>query len=163
MSRRKRWFPPVKFRPTPPASNETNITFKSQKALRNLFTVTESDITAAHSNARDCFPALNAYLRPFGIVIELFHHIHPLFGIDRAIHCGVLQPQALQVRSHNFEHACPLRDNHTGQKTGSSQPALSVLEQSGHCSVSPKELKQFRHPSPLQTGAEPLANSEIEV
>lgn len=34
MSRRKRWFPPVKFRPTPPASNETNITFKGQKRVK---------------------------------------------------------------------------------------------------------------------------------
>jgi len=30
MSRRNRWFPPVKFRPTPPANKETNITFKGQ-------------------------------------------------------------------------------------------------------------------------------------
>jgi len=34
MSRRKRWFPPVKFRPMPPASNETNITFKGQKRVK---------------------------------------------------------------------------------------------------------------------------------
>lgn len=92
------------------------------KAKREL--VTESDISAAHSRAKDCFSALNGYLRPFRIVIELFHHIHPLFGIDRAIHCGALQPQALQVHSHNFEHAHPLRDNHTGERTGNSQPAL---------------------------------------
>lgn len=34
MSRRKRWFPPVKFKPTPPASNETNITFKGQMRVK---------------------------------------------------------------------------------------------------------------------------------
>lgn len=99
---------------------------KAKRELRNLFTTTESDITTAHSRAKDYFRALNAYLRPFGIVIELFHHIHPLFGIDRAIHCGILQSQALQVHSYNFEHACPLRDNHAGERTGNSQPALGT-------------------------------------
>lgn len=135
-----------------PATRPT-LPSKAKRELRNQFTVMKSDITAAHSSARDCFPALTAYLRPFGIVIELFDHIHPLFGIDRAVHCGVLQPQALQVHSHNFEHARPLRDNHAAERTGSSQPALCVLEQFGHCSVSLKGLQQFRHPSPLQTGA----------
>ncbi|KAF2981543.1 hypothetical protein EK904_001005, partial [Melospiza melodia maxima] len=108
-----------------PATRPT-LPSKAKRELRNLFTTTESDITTAHSRARDYFPALNAYLRPFGIVIELFHHIHPLFGIDRAIHCGILQSQALQVHSYNFEHARPLRDNHAGERTGSSQPALTT-------------------------------------
>lgn len=144
-----------------PATRPT-LPSKAKRELRNLFTVTKSGITAAHGSARACLPALPAYLRPFGIVIELFHHIHPLFGVDRAIHGGVFQPQALQVHSHNFEHARPLRHNHTAEGTGSSQPALSALEHLGHCRVSPKVL-QFRHHSPLQTRAKPLPNSEIEV
>lgn len=81
----------------------------------------KSALTAAHSSASNRFSTLVSYLRPlvsylrpFGIVIELFYHIHSLFRLDRAIHCCILQPLLLEVHSYNFQHTCPLRDNNTG-------------------------------------------------
>lgn len=47
--------------------------------------VMKSPVVTAHNSTSNCFPAVISYLRPFGIVIELFYHIHSLFRINRAI------------------------------------------------------------------------------
>lgn len=42
ISRRKRWFPPVRFRPTPPAKREISITFKRKH------TINFTDLVSSH-------------------------------------------------------------------------------------------------------------------
>lgn len=120
MSRRKRWFPPVRLSPTPPAQRETSITFgrKHRNTDPYLYSLTIClMLHRSKSSYEDWFLAVlketgNPYLWSFGVSVEFFHQVHAVFGVDSPIYDTVSQAHALQMNCHDAQHAGPLGHDH---------------------------------------------------
>lgn len=162
MSRRNRWFPPVKFRPTPPASSETNITFKGQKRVKEpVYNQSQTSQLLTAGLRTTSVPWMHTW-GPLGLLLNSSTTSILCLGLTEPSTVAYFSPRHCRCTATTLSMLVHWETTTLEREQGVHNQH-SVLDRFGHCSVSPKGTQQFRHCSPLQTGAKPLPNSEIEV
>lgn len=162
MSRRKRWFPPVKFRPTPPASNETSITFKGQKSIKEPV---YSHRVRHHSYSTAVLgtvslPWMHTW-GPLGLLLNSSTTSILCLGLTEPSTVAYFSPRRCRCTATtlsmlvHWETTTLEREQglHNQLSTGTVWSLQGL----------PQGAVTIQAPSPLQTGAQPLPNLEIEV
>lgn len=145
MSRRKRWFPPVKFRPTPPASNEINITFKGQKSIKEPV---YSHRVRHHSYSTAVLGTVSLPWThtwgPLGLLLNSSTTSILCLGLTEPSTVAYFSPRRCRCTATTLSMLVHWETT-TLEREERVHNQLSVLGHFGHCRVSPKGLQQFGH------------------